>query len=89
MFLEKVTGVKAPNVSAWRRQTFGDFTSAFRFHDKPSGPPIIPDTAADFARAKYEVATLPKPAAPTGQQAPPVQAQGKRPTVPVRGDRKK
>jgi phospholipase C len=30
-FLEKVTGVKEPNISDWRRQTFGDLTSAFRF----------------------------------------------------------
>jgi phospholipase C len=30
-FLEKVTGVECTNISAWRRSTFGDLTSGFRF----------------------------------------------------------
>ena len=30
-FLEKFTGVREPNISDWRRKTFGDLTSAFRF----------------------------------------------------------
>ena len=29
--LEKFTGVAEPNISDWRRKTFGDLTSAFRF----------------------------------------------------------
>jgi phospholipase C len=32
-FLEAVTGVREPNISDWRRRTFGDLTSAFRFGD--------------------------------------------------------
>ena len=30
-FLEKFTGVHEPNITDWRRKTFGDLTSAFRF----------------------------------------------------------
>ncbi|MGA4839443.1 phosphocholine-specific phospholipase C [Streptomyces sp. G45] len=31
-FLEQWTGVREPNISAWRRQVAGDLTSAFDFH---------------------------------------------------------
>lgn len=34
-FVERLTGVRAANISDWRRQTFGDLTSAFRFDDAP------------------------------------------------------
>ncbi len=40
-FLEKFTGVREPNISDWRRKTFGDLTSAFRFDAaarQPAGP---------------------------------------------------
>jgi phospholipase C len=84
MLLEKVTGVEAPNVSAWRRQTFGDFTSAFRFQGEPATPPAVPDTTGDLYRSEYEVATLPAPVAPGAQQVPPVQAPGRRPVTPPR-----
>jgi phospholipase C len=87
-FLEKITGVQSPNISDWRRKTFGDFTSAFRFDDKPAPPPTMPDMAGDVALAQYEIATLPPPAAPLGQQVPPSQMPGRRPSVPVRGGRK-
>ena len=30
-FLERFTGVREPNISPWRRSTFGDLTSGFRF----------------------------------------------------------
>ena len=45
-FLEKWTGVAEPNISAWRRKSFGDMTSAFRF-DAPAAarPPRLPETA--------------------------------------------
>lgn len=87
-FLEKITGVKSPNISDWRRDTFGDFTSAFRFDEKPAAPPTMPDTNEDLALAQYEIATLPPPAAPAGKQAQPVQAPGQRPSVPFRNVRK-
>jgi phospholipase C len=88
-FLEKITGVRAPNVSDWRREAFGDFTSAFRFDDKPAAPPVMPDTMSDLALAQYEIATLPPPAAPAGRQVPPVQAPGRRPATPFETGRKK
>jgi phospholipase C len=82
MFLEKITGVKCPNISDWRRQTFGDLTSVFRFQGKPAAPPAMPDTTGDLYRSEYEVATLPAPVAPGAQQVPPVQAPGHRPVTP-------
>lgn len=83
-FLEKVTGVEASNISAWRRKTFGDMTSALRFRDKPADPPTMPSTAGSLALAQYEVANLPAPVLP-GDQVPPVQAPGRRPTIPRGG----
>jgi phospholipase C len=82
-FLEKVTGVEASNISAWRRKTFGDLTSAFRFQGRPAAPPTLPDTNGDWALAQYEAAHLPAPVVPTaGHQVPPVQTPGRRPVVP-------
>lgn len=82
-FLEKVTGVECSNISAWRRKTFGDLTSAFRFHGKPADPPALPDTNANLTLTQYTAAHLPAPVAPTaGHQVPPVQAPGRRPHTP-------
>ncbi|HEY3713842.1 MAG TPA: alkaline phosphatase family protein [Jatrophihabitantaceae bacterium] len=80
-FLERVTGVRAPNISAWRRETFGDFTSAFRFHGHPAQPPALPDTTGNLALAQYEIANLPAPAAPA-RQVLPRQEPGRRPITP-------
>ncbi|MEV6110676.1 alkaline phosphatase family protein [Streptomyces sp. NPDC051940] len=38
-FLERWTGVRDPNVSAWRRRVTGDLTSAFDFAGGPAVPP--------------------------------------------------
>lgn len=79
-FLEHFTGVEEPNISQWRRRTFGDLTSAFRFSDAQPLPPRLPeDTADQLARAKEEVATLPKPALPGAEQRFPRQEYGDRP----------
>jgi phospholipase C len=43
-FLELITGVTEPNISAWRRETAGDLTSAFRFNQTNLHPPALPDT---------------------------------------------
>src|SRR6185436_6874784 len=40
--LEKVTGVAEPNISEWRRQTFGDMLSAFQFEAERASPPGLP-----------------------------------------------
>jgi phospholipase C len=80
-FLEKVTGVEEPNITKWRRQTFGDLTAAFRFNANKAGPAHLPDTAKDLARARYDVAHLPKPVFPAEQKLP-TQDKGRRPHVP-------
>jgi phospholipase C len=38
-FIEARFGVFEPNISAWRRQTCGDLTSAFRFSEQPARYP--------------------------------------------------
>jgi len=41
-FLEKWTGVREPNISAWRRQVCGDLTSAFDFQHPDFTVPVLP-----------------------------------------------
>lgn len=81
-FLEKWTGVPEPNISDWRRETFGDLTSAFRFAAEKSEPPSLPDTVNALNRAKYEVVSLPAPALPGAKQKLPVQEKGDRNRLP-------
>jgi phospholipase C len=76
-FLEEFTGVKEPNITDWRRQTFGDLTSAFRFKDSRKPAPMLPDTAGLLSDARYSAANLPKPTVPTDQTVP-TQEKGKR-----------
>lgn len=73
--LERVTGVRETNITPWRRQTFGDLSSALgmgggRPHNRP---PHLPDTIHQFWQAEYEVQNLPAATVPTGNQKPPVQ----------------
>jgi phospholipase C len=77
-FLETLTGVTIPNITAWRRATFGNLgtalgPAAFGF------PPRLPDTKAALARAVYQVTTLPPAEFPRAGQTPPVQQTGPRP----------
>ncbi len=81
-FLEKWTGVREPNISAWRRETFGDLTAVFRFGARPARAPVVPDAALDLARARQEVADLPAPTFPTDDQHAPIQEPGSRRRVP-------
>jgi phospholipase C len=83
-FLERFTGVREPNISDWRRKTFGDLTSAFRFNDAKAHPPTLPDTLAPLALANSEVKQLPKPIAPASGQSVPVQEKGQRKLIPTR-----
>jgi phospholipase C len=69
-FLEKFTGVKEPNISDWRRKTFGDLTSAFRFNDAQAAAPALPPTREQLRRAVEEAEKLPKPKAPADQKMP-------------------
>jgi phospholipase C len=82
-FLEKFTGVTETNITAWRRQTFGDLTSALGFSNgKPSTfPRTLPNTIGEFWQAEQEVETLPAPAIPGANQTPPVQEKH-RPPLP-------
>jgi phospholipase C len=77
-FLEKFTGVHEPNITVWRRNTFGDLTSVFRFGNN-AHPPTLLDTQSRLNLAKYEVAALPKPKFPGSVQIQPHQEPGSRP----------
>ena len=84
-FLERVTGIKETNISDWRRQTFGDLTSALGFSNGKATtfPPRLPATIGEFWEAEQEVATLPKATIPGADQTPPVQEK-RRPRTPWR-----
>jgi phospholipase C len=47
-FLEERFGVRAPNLTAWRRKTAGDLTSALHMHSKDTSAPKLPSTANDL-----------------------------------------
>jgi phospholipase C len=82
-FLEKWTGVEEPNITKWRRDTFGDMTSAFRFDGPPAAhPPQLPETVKALAKVKRELAILPKPTLPGADQSMPAQAKGERQRTP-------
>ncbi len=82
-FLEHFTGIGEPNVSDWRRATFGDFTSAFQQSPEPA--PSIPaaSPSATAAELAYQIqqSSLPLPAFPGALQTPPVQQVGHRPSA--------
>jgi phospholipase C len=62
-FLETRFGVEVPNLSAWRRRTTGDLTSAFNFAAKPNtGHPHlpVPGPASDATCAHAVTVTVPK-----------------------------
>jgi phospholipase C len=82
-FLEKVTGIHEPNISAWRRQTFGDMTATFQ--STTSAAPSIPaaSAAATAAELAYQTAQekLPLPPVPGQTQTMPTQDPGTRPPI--------
>jgi phospholipase C len=87
--IETVTGVRETNLSDWRRNTFGDLTSVFRFGGTKAAPPEMPDTIGPLSLARYSSTSLPRPTLPgTAQPLPgtsqtmPIQEEGKRPRVP-------
>jgi phospholipase C len=82
-FAERLFGVREPQISAWRRRTTGDLTSALRFRHPDRTPlgkllPELPDTAALVALEQQETATLPPPQVPAVQSVP-HQEHGHRP----------
>ncbi len=76
--LEQVTGVVNPNITAWRRETVGDFTSALgRIPDRRF--PRLPDTKRQLERAEAQVQQFELPPFPGAEQTPPVQPPGHKP----------
>ncbi len=68
-FIEARFGVHEPNISAWRRQTCGDLTSAFRFGAPTSrfsgkGELGLAVTESRLLRAQAQVNGLPFPVPP-------------------------
>jgi phospholipase C len=68
-FLERLTGVTIPNITPWRRSTFGDLTSAFGL-PAGGGFPRLPNTKDQLVQAVYEVNNLPAPTLPGATQTP-------------------
>jgi phospholipase C len=80
-FLEWFTGVREPNISAWRRRTFGDLTSALRLNQPPSTQPVqFPGVDEEVLRANI-TDLLPAPVVPASPQTQPVQAPGTKPQI--------
>ena len=46
-FVEERFGVRAPNISPWRRRTVGDLTSALHLGHADASVPVLPSTAHD------------------------------------------
>ena len=78
-FLERFTGVREPNISAWRRRTFGDFTSALPLDSPRKAAPPLPDTSGPAKLAAYEAKFLPAPKIPEAAQTPPRQERHRKP----------
>ncbi|MEV6524594.1 phosphocholine-specific phospholipase C [Longispora sp. NPDC051575] len=82
-FLEVLTGVREPNISAWRRQVCGDLTSCFDFAAPNTVIPLLPDTRRlveiSDASAKLPPAVVPA----VGAQVPPEVEPGTRPARPL------
>jgi phospholipase C len=47
-FLEERFGVRAPNISAWRRKTAGDLTATLHMGHKDASRPSLPPTSNDL-----------------------------------------
>jgi len=78
-FIETRFGVEVANLSAWRRRTCGDMTTAFGFGEPADfSIPVLPQTADTLALAEHNAKTLPAPAPPTTQVMP-KQEPGTRP----------
>lgn len=77
-FLERRFGVMEPNISAWRRKTLGDMTSALRLDRREHSFPRLPDPTPLYDVEQQEAATLPPPTVPTTRRVP-HQERGRRP----------
>jgi phospholipase C len=81
--LELITGVQEPNISQWRRQTFGDLTSALGMGGgRAQNPPNLagPQELSElFWEAEYQVENLPAPTPPGAIQPYPQQEKHRQP----------
>jgi phospholipase C len=69
--IEKRFGVEVPNLTAWRRQTCGDLTSAFGFGQAPNiSVPSLPQTADALKAVEAALRNLNPPAVPFKQSMP-------------------
>jgi phospholipase C len=75
--LEARFGVEIPNLSAWRRGTCGDLTTAFAFDAPSLEVPHLPDTMPALRLAEERAMSLPGPTVPS-TQAMPTQETGTR-----------
>ena len=77
--IERRFGVREPNISAFRRRTCGDFTSALRFSGPPAGYPRSPQAitlaaaATSLLTAQQGVFANPAPLVPAANQPVPGQ----------------
>ena len=77
--IEKRFGVREPNISAFRRRTCGDFTSALRFSGPPAGYPrsnraiSLAAAEAGLLTAQQEVFANPAPLIPATNEPVPKQ----------------
>jgi len=78
--LEQVTGVTNPNITAWRRQTAGDLTSALGFQPNRMWG-RLPGTASQLEAAEQQVLQFQLPAIPGATQSFPVVPPGTKPVV--------
>ncbi|MBV8196271.1 MAG: phospholipase C, phosphocholine-specific, partial [Candidatus Dormibacteraeota bacterium] len=80
LFLEQRFGVEVPNITAWRRQTVGDLTSAINFAGGvDTSVPMLPDAGALAAAADSECGSLPAPVFPASQTVPTQESGSQRP----------
>ena len=82
-FLETWTGVRAPNLTAWRRSVAGDLTAAFDFARPDFSVPSLPDTVPLITQSDEEMSFPPVAPPATGEQQMPVQESGTRPHRPT------
>jgi phospholipase C len=77
--IEARFGVREPNISAWRRQTCGDFTQALRFSGQPADWPrhnqaiSLAAAEAGLLTAQAEVFSNPRPTIPAVNEPIPQQ----------------
>ncbi|MEU5095605.1 phosphocholine-specific phospholipase C [Streptomyces sp. NPDC020996] len=75
-FMERWTGVREPNISAWRRSVFGDLTSVFDFHRTHPQPDVEQPGPVPAPVGRWNPV-------PPKEQALPEQEAGTRPTRPL------